>query len=692
MSNEKIQHKTKAIVGQRQIFRRAKTAKLDIILDIHKINSRSFSRTSPSNLPSISSSNLQIPPPTVPTVSDISDNSFCIADNFNDNVVELPSPPLPRFLPVTDNHSTTDYDLPAQLKHWATIQHKVPHNAVDSLLKILTPLCPSLPKDSRTLLKTPINIEVTTLDTGEMVYMGILSQIQKQLKLNIVPSNSEDREIKISFNIDGLPLFKSSNTQLWPVLGLLKNHCDCRPFVVALFCGSSKPSPLNIFLKPFVEELVKLLDDGFNFENNNYTLKVHSFICDAPARAYVKCTKQHGGYSACDKCVEPGEYRGRVVYESVSALRRTNESFRLKSDEDHHVGESPLLDLPIDLVTCFPAEYMHSVCLGVMRKLLNTWISGHLSVRLCSRLINDISDRLIHCARFIPVEFNRKPRSLRDIARFKATEYRMFLLYLGPVVLKNILPKSLYENFLLFHCSITILCSYKYLSDIGVDLAHELLIMFIKHSKAIYGLEFLVYNVHMLCHISEDTRAFGALDDFSAFPFENYLGALKNLVRSPNKPLQQIFKRLLEMESSQFVGISSNDEFLSYPYESGPVPHEGAYECYKKVTLNRYALCVNSYRKADCYCFTKSRKVFKIYNILRSSNGNLLFYGREFLCYESFFDYPFSSTIIDIVNVRELSQLKLLPIDFVQTKCLVIPHENDSSFVSFPLLHSYGDK
>lgn len=236
-------------------------------------------------------------------------------------------------------------------------------------------------------------------------------------------------------------MFKSSNTQVWPILGLLKNHHDCKPFVVAIFCGQTKPSPLNLFLKPFV---------------------LHSFVCDAPARALVKCTKQHGGYSACDKCVEPGEYRGRVVYEKVSALRRPDESFRLQSDDEHHVGESPLLALPIDLISCFPAEYMHIVCLGVMRKLLNTWKTGHLSVRLPSRLVNVISERLIHCAKAIPVEFNRKPRSLDDIARFKATEYRMILLYFGRVVFKNILPKSVYENFLLFHCAITILCSHKH--------------------------------------------------------------------------------------------------------------------------------------------------------------------------------------------------------------------------------------
>lgn len=186
---------------------------------------------------------------------------------------------------------------------------------------------------------------------------------------------------------------------------------------MAIFWGNSKPSPLDVFLSQFVLELENLLANGFIFENSCYNLKIHSIICDAPARAFIKCTKQHGGYSACDKCVESGEYVGRVIYESVSAPRRTDETFRSKLDEEHHVGESPLLCLGIDMISIFPTEYMHNVCLGVMRKLLNVWISGDLNVRLQSLLVKNISERLITCAKFIPVEINRKPRSLTELAR-----------------------------------------------------------------------------------------------------------------------------------------------------------------------------------------------------------------------------------------------------------------------------------
>lgn len=59
----------------------------------------------------------------------------------------------------------------------------------------------------------------------------------------------------------------------------------------------------------------------------------------------------------------------------------------------------------------------------------------------------------------------------------------------------------------------------------------------------------MVYNVHMRCHLTDDARKYGALDSVSAFPFETFLGTLKRLVRSPNKTLQQIHRRMSELHT-----------------------------------------------------------------------------------------------------------------------------------------------
>ena len=103
---------------------------------------------------------------------------------------------------------------------------------------------------------------------------------------------------------------------------------------------------------------------------------------------------------------------------------------------------------------------------------------------------------------------------------------RQFLLYTGPVALLKLLPEPLYTNFLLFSVSINLLinprCCQQY-----CDYAKSLLLTCVENMKVLYGPGMMVYNVHGLVHLADDVRVFGALDNFSAFPFENKLKSLK---------------------------------------------------------------------------------------------------------------------------------------------------------------------
>lgn len=214
------------------------------------------------------------------------------------------------------------------------------------------------------------------------------------------------------------------------------------------------------------------------------------------------------------------------------------------------MGKSPLLALDIDMVNTFPIDYMHNVCLGVMRKLLNCWVGGKLTVRLASQTVKLLSNRLLSFREYMPREINRKPRSLDELPRFKATEFRSFLLYTGVIALHNLVDVAVYNHFLLFHCGIALLVSPKSVHNvINYEFANHLLKTFVEHSENLYGPEFLIYNVHVLSHLCDDALHYGLLDSFSAFPFENFLNQLKRLLKSPTKPLEQIVKRLHEINS-----------------------------------------------------------------------------------------------------------------------------------------------
>ena len=80
------------------------------------------------------------------------------------------------------------------------------------MLSILRQEGIDVPKDSRTLLKTPRNVEIISRDEWSYHYVGM------QKSINLLAANSFP-VIQLIINVDELPLFKSTNSQLWPILG-----------------------------------------------------------------------------------------------------------------------------------------------------------------------------------------------------------------------------------------------------------------------------------------------------------------------------------------------------------------------------------------------------------------------------------------------------------------------------------------
>ncbi|CAH0547083.1 unnamed protein product [Brassicogethes aeneus] len=326
-----------------------------------------------------------------------------VSHNYNDK--EIVATNIAISLLVKDNVNC-EVTLTEQLRNWAvTSGSSVSHSAITKLLHILSVYHPDLPKDCRTLVKTPVKMKTSVLETGTYCHLGLHKALENFLLKN---PNFPNKVLQVAINIDGLPLYKSTNGQLWPILGQVKNY-DSRPFPIGIFFGTSKPKPLESFLKEFISEFEAILANGFQINDKMYTVQIFGFICDAPARSYLKCIKSHGGYSSCEKCIETGEYiKGRVIFTSTNATKRSDDSFKSQIDEDHHLGTSPLVQLPIGMVSNFPIDYMHNVCLGVVKKLLNSWTGGPLTIRLRSDKVKELSSVLQRLSKFIPVEINRK--------------------------------------------------------------------------------------------------------------------------------------------------------------------------------------------------------------------------------------------------------------------------------------------
>lgn len=465
-----------------------------------------------------------------------------------------------------------------------TVHNGVTHNSLQRLLQLLKKYnrYPQLPAKVNALLGNPRNGIVRSVEPGYYWYNGLKTCLNK-----LSEEISSDKTLKtlfLSINIDGVPLFKSSGSSLYLILGSIP--CSQQVFLIGCYHGYKKPKDFNDFLKDFVDETINLITTGYTCQGKTYNIRIHKLICDAPAKAAVLNIMSYTGYYSCTKCTVKGASKlNRTYFTNTQAILRS-EDFLMQTQVEHHKGISLLTLIPhFGPVSNVPMDYMHLVCLGVTRKLLLLWLFGRNHLKQAA--IDTISDTLCKIAKpCIPKEFCRKPRSLEYIKFWKATEFRQFLLYTGPFVLVDILPEKQYINFCVLHVAIRILCSPQLLSHY-CDYANQLLKFFFRDFETIYGDYLISYNVHNLIHLVADAEIFGVLDNFSAFQFKNYMQKLKQLIRKASQPLQQLCRRYQEIDYVRQVEVQKKIETkLKFPFIVTSLHEECSSEGFLEAIIN----------------------------------------------------------------------------------------------------------
>lgn len=160
------------------------------------------------------------------------------------------------------------------------------------------------------------------------------------------------------------------------------------------------------------------------------------------------------------------------------------------------------------------------------------------------------------------------------------------------------------------------------------EYARKLLIYFVKSFEQIYGSQFMLYNFHSIIHLPDDYIKFGPLDCCSAFPFENYMKDLKNMLRKHEKPLQQVVRRYEEKCKSENIEHNTIEKL--------------------KFT----------FKEPNCYFSIHSGEIVKITEIVLSptTSNNKIFIGKIFLNQEEMFINPLKSSKLNIYNVNKFSQ------------------------------------
>lgn len=539
------------------------------------------------------------------------------------------------------------------LKVWA-VKNNIKGTAITSLLRLLKQhscFC-DLPSDFKSFLGTPRDVPLIEIEPGKYCHFNLAKVLKTRLE------HYQLNEVHLQFNVDGLPISKSSSQQFWPILCHITELKRSPPFVVGIYYGEDKPRSSNQYLSQFVQDL-RTLQHVTNDGGNRISIKIHSFVFDAPARSFILNIKGHTGYHCCHKCtVEGDNLNHRMLFPELNCELRSDYSVRNKVHEEHHTGEpSELEKLNIDLVKDIPLDYQHLICLGTVRKLLYLWIRGKVNVfRLPAHAVHTLSKRLIELKYYVSSEFPRKPRSLIHLKNWKATEYRTFLLYTGPVVLAGILPPAYYQHFLALHVAITILCSRKF-QVTHLNYANHLLKYFVQNFGTLYGIETISYNIHNLIHLGDDSKRFGVLDNFATFRFENHLGKIKQLVRSGNKPLQQVYNRITELEQALKPGPESEKIFKEFEL---------------------------SCKRGDNCCILKDGVVIIVKNIVEN-NSEFTIFGSVLTHSVPLYTVPCSSLTFGISKYTKQREIIKVNSNLVNAKALAFP--SSTGFTVFPLLH-----
>ncbi|XP_028407832.1 uncharacterized protein LOC114530409 [Dendronephthya gigantea] len=405
----------------------------------------------------------------------------------------------------------------------------------------------------------------------------------------------DQRNISLTWNTDGIPVFKSSKVAIWPLyfvvneLPYAQRISRSNMIVAGLWFGSSKPNMLT-YLKPFHSSLKKLETNGIRVENPEQGSFVSRAIllagtCDLPAKCMVCNSIQFNGQYGCLKCKQAGETfrteKGGIVHsypfkqDNPKGPERTHEETLEHAKQavtdgkpcNGIKGPSWLAGLKhYDIIKGTGIDYMHAVLLGVMKLLLNLWFGTNRNFPFSiSHKINQVDKRLLSIRP--PDCISRCPRSIEAHRKyFKASELRSFLLFYGPAILLTILPTEYYDHFLLLSEAIYVLLQQSITVD---EIAHaeRLLFHFCVMFETLYGKRYQTANIHCLVHLADNVRELGPLWTHSCFHFEDKNGFLLKTIHGTQQIHFQLIsaisisKRIPELEKDFLLDGTHECEF-----------------------------------------------------------------------------------------------------------------------------------
>lgn len=243
----------------------------------------------------------------------------------------------------------------------------------------------------------------------------------------------------------------------------------------------------------------------------------------------------------------------------------------------------------------------------------------------------------------------------------------------------------MYKHFLLLHVACRILCSpetaIKYNEHAKLLLHH-----FVIAARQLYGEESQVLNTHSLIHLADDAINMQcSLTEITAFPFENVLGKMKSLIRSGNRPLSQLCRRIHEryFTSDKKITLPSSLEILK--------KNEKQKKSSIYIKKLRYKNFIITAKSPNNTVLLMNGKILQINSICTDLEENTIHISGIILkIIKEMFTYPSNSAPLKMWRVKKTSDtIVTQPLSYVLQKMVTfVIIDNKEKIYTMPLLHT----
>ena len=385
--------------------------------------------------------------------------------------------------------------------------------------------------------------------------------------LKIMQYMNTPKFISVMIFVDGFSLYKSSQKSVHTIQ-LMINELPYAARVtnigiIGLWQGRGKPS--HQILIPLIEELKELEENGLKIEGltENVRVILIGAITDLVARPFLQGIQQFNGKYGCTWCIQKSErVNGKQVYKFhlVPEQQRTHLAMwtstafldsvpKATDDQLQGIKFRSLLFLlgHFDMARGFLFDYMHTINLGITKKILSLWFStasAEYSLKHSKIIINQ-RIKLWH----VPSEYSRSGRELIDFEFFKANEFDELLLLFSDVIFDKLCSSNAFLEHFQILANILFLSREEVIEQFMVKNINDLCEKFVKDAELLYGPEHLSANFHQLLHFADCINNHGPSYKYSTYPHEGTIYLLRSLFHGCEKISEQIMTNFNMLQS-----------------------------------------------------------------------------------------------------------------------------------------------